>query len=123
MIPLNLTVEEGRSTQFKCDLAANPPFYYYKYAIKANPPILIENTKNEYPWEVYAINMSSTRIIPNFLAKSDDPFNVSNITRVEFHNVLVCCQGYQSGKWLGNDQNATTALSVMSCYHVDVQCK
>ena len=121
------TVEEGTSTQFKCDSAANPPFYYYKYATKTNPPFLIENAKEEHPWQVYAINASDSanvQTIPSFLAKSDDPFDVSNITRVEFNNVLVCCQGFQSETdWIGNDQNATVRLSVMNCSRVNVQCK
>ena len=134
MILYTLTVEEGKSTQFKCDSAANPPFYYYKYATKTNPPILIENTKDQFPWQVYAVDAfdsANIRTMPTFLARSDYPFNVSSITRVEFNNVLVCCQGecqgYQRSNqsetdWIGNDQNATVP-SIMNCYRVNVQCK
>ena len=128
MIVYNHTVQEGKSTKFECDSAAIPPFYYYKYATKkANAIINIADTKDELPWPVYAINATGSsaylQIIPNFLASGrNESLNVSNITREEFNNVLVCCQGYQSGKWLGNDRNVTS-LSVMKCYHVNVQCK
>ena len=127
MAVYNHTVEEGKSTQFECDSNAISPFYYYKYIPEnINPQIVIADTLEDLPWAVYAINASSSpanlRVIPSSLAKSEHPLNITNIT-VDFNNVLVCCQGYQSrGKWLKNDQNVTS-LSVMTCYRVNVQCK
>ena len=125
----NRTVEKGRSTQFECDSTATPPFYYYKYIPNnINPPIVIADTLEEWPWAVYAINASSypanlrVIVIPSFLAKSEQPLNITNIS-VDFNNVLVCCQGYQSGKWLKNADQNVTSLSVMTCYRVNVQCK
>ena len=130
MIVYNRTVEEGKSTQLECDSSATPPFYYYKYIPKnISPRIIVGETRgNELPWAVYAVNASNSpanlRVIPSFLAIREHPLNITNIT-VEFNNVLVCCQGYESGKRLGNDQNATSLsmLSIMTCYRLDVQCK
>ena len=129
MIVYNRTVEEGKSTQLECDSSATPPFYYYKYIPKnINPRIIVAETRKEWPWAVYAVNASNSpanlRVIPSFLALREHPLNITNIT-VEFNNVLVCCQGYESGKRLGNDQNATSLsmLSIMTCYRLDVQCK
>ena len=122
----NHTVKEGRSIQFECDSNATSPFYYYKYIAKnINPQIDLAKTSDDLPWAVYAINVSNSpanlRVIPTFLGKSEHPLNITNIT-VEFNNILVCCQRYQGGKWLNNDQNVTSP-SVTICYHVDVQCK
>ena len=122
----NHTVEEGKSMQFECDLNTTSPFYYHKFIPKnINPQIYLADTSDQWPWAVYAINVSNSpanlRVIPSFLAKSEQPLNIPNIS-VDFNNALVCCQGYQSGKWLANDQNITS-LSVMTCYRVDVHCK
>ena len=121
------TVEEGQSTQFKCDSNATSPFYYYKYVVKdMSPLIMAAATQGELPWAVYAINAStsSVNIQPSFLTRSDHPFYVTNITITEFNNALVCCQGYQNASrgWLKNDQSVTS-LSVMICYRVNIQCK
>ena len=114
--------------QFECDSQAKAPFYYYKFVMEnINPPISISETRDEFPWSVYDINSSASdcssnlRTTPSFLARSEHPLNVSNIT-VEFNNVLVCCLGYQSENWQENDQNVTV-LSVRSCYRINVQCK
>ena len=116
-------VEEGRSAKFECDSVAKPPFYYYMYNAKnIHPPKNLIKEREQWPWSVYAINASSSPsnlwVIPTSLAKSDQPLKIPNIT-VDFHNALICCQGFQSGKWLGN----TTVLSVIRCYRVNVQCK
>ena len=120
----NHTVEEGRSTQFECNSNTTSPFYYYKFIPKnINLQIYLGNTSDQFPWAVYAINVSNSpanlRVIPSFLAQSEQPLSIPNIS-VDFNNVLVCCQGYQSGKWLANYQNATL---VMTCHYVEVQCK
>ena len=117
------TVEEGKSMQFACDRNAVSPFYYYRYHSKnMNPPIIIAETQEEWPWQVYAINMSNSpsnlRIFPSFLARSDQPWQINNFT-VEFNNNIICCQGY-TGLW--NNQNISLP-SVMICYSVNVQCK
>ena len=121
----NRTVEEGRSMQFECDSTATSPFYYYKYIPNNIKPIVIAE-REEWPWAVYAINASSSpdnlRVLPSFLTKSEHPLNITNIS-VDFNNVLICCQGYQSGKWLKNSDQNVTSLSVMTCYRVNVQCK
>ena len=115
------TVEEGKSMQFECDSNTTSPFCYYKFIPKnINPQIYLADTLDQWPWAVYAINVSNSpanlRVIPSFLAKSEQPLNITNIS-VDFNNILVCCQRYQSGKWLASDQN------ILTCYHVDVQCK
>ena len=122
----NRTVEEGKSMQFECDSNTTSLFYYYKFIPQnINPQIDLPKTLDQWPSAVYATNVSNSppnlRVIPSFLAKGEHPLNITNIS-VDFNNVLVCCLGYQSGKWLTNDQNITS-LSVMTCYHVDVQCK
>ena len=116
-------VEEGKSTQFECDSTATSPFYYYKYiAVKNITPII---SQGNWPWAVYAINssQSSVTVRPSFLARSEHPLKITNVT-VEFNNVLVCCQGDQIGgsTWVENDQNVTSP-SVMICYRVNVLCK
>ena len=120
----NHAVEEGKSTQFECDSNTTSPFYYYKF-IPQNINQQIYLVSDQWPWAMYAMTVSNSppnlRVIPSFLAKSEQPLNITNIS-MDFSNVLVCCQGYQSGKWLANDQNITS-LSVITCYHVDVQCK
>ena len=128
------TVEEGKSTKFECNSLAKAPFYYYKYTMEnINPIPDISKTLDEYPLLVYAINSSSydcisnLRTIPGFLERAQHSLNVSNIT-VEFNNVLICCQGYQSekcgDKWHGNCNNQNVSeLSVMSCHRVNVLCK
>ena len=121
------TVEEGKSTQFQCDSNTTSPFYYYyKFIPKnINPQINLADTLDQWPWAVYSINVSNSpanlRVMPSFLARSEQPLNIPNIS-VDFNNVLVCCQGFQNEKWLTNDQNITS-LSAMTCYHVDVHCK
>ena len=122
----NHTVKEGKSTQFECDSNATFPFYYYKFIPKnINPQIYLADTSEEWPWAVYAIYVSNSpanlRVIPSFLGRHEQPLNIPNIS-VDFNNILVCCQGYQNGKWFANDQNITS-LSVMICYHVNVLCK
>ena len=124
MTVYNHTVEEGKSMQLECDSNTTSPFYYYKFIPKnINPQIDLAKTLDQWPWAVYTINVSNSaanlRVIPSFLGKSEQPLNIPNIS-VNFNNVLVCCQG--SGKCYANDQNITS-LSVMTCYHVDVQCK
>ena len=129
VVIFNYTVEEGKSIQFKCDSQAKAPFYYYKFIMEnINPPIRISDTRDEFPWSVYDINSSdcssNLRNTPSFLAISEHPLNVSDIT-MEFNNVLVCCQGYQTNQsenWQENDQNIMV-LSVMRCYRINVQCK
>ena len=66
----NHTVQEGKSTKFDCDSAATPPFYYYKYATKKANPINIAETKDEFPWPVYAINASDSSTYPEIIPKN-----------------------------------------------------
>ena len=122
----NRTVEEGKSATFECDLNATSPFYYYRYFSKyIHPPVVVVDTKEEYPWAAYAINASNSltnlQTIPKFVERSEDSLTISNFA-VEFHNNLVCCQGY-SASGRQHDQLMATSLSTMTCYHVNVQCK
>ena len=120
----NSTVQEGKSAKFECDSSATSPFYYYRYFAKnINPPINVVQTKEEYPWSVYAINASNSltnlRTVPKFLARSVRPLTINNLT-VEFHNNIICCQGMNGKK---QNDYMIESLSKMMCYHVNVLCK
>ena len=124
----NSTVQEGKSAKFECDSSATSPFYYYRYFAKnINPPVNVAQTKEQYSWQVYAMNASNSltnlRTIPKFLARSIRPLTINNFT-IEFHNNIICCQGMNRGMNSNEqDDHMVESLSKMICYHVNVQCK
>ena len=113
------TVEKGKSTRFECHDNATPPFYYYRfYSQYIKLPTNVVDSQSEYPWSVYAINASqnspaNVRIIPNILGKREQPLKINNVT-VDYHNNIICCQGH--------DDVTVSSLSMMICYHLNVQC-
>ena len=116
--------------RFECDYNATPPFYYYRfYSQYIKLPTAVEDSQSEYPWSVYAINASqnspaNVRVMPNILGKREQPLKINNFT-VEFNNNIVCCQGRHDDQDITSrdDENVTMlSLSVMICYHLNVQC-
>lgn len=119
----NRTVNEGNSEKFECDPGAASPFYYYRYfSTNIHPRVVIGDTKEEYPWAVYTINacnsLTNLQTIPKFLATSEHPLTINNIT-TEHHNNIICCQGC-SGK---QNDSMVESLSKKICYHMNIQCK
>ena len=126
----NRTVEKGKSMRFECDYNATPPFYYYRfYSQYIKLPTAVEDSQSEYPWSVYAINASqnslaNVRIMPNILGKREQSLKINNFT-VEFDNNIICCQGHDDQDITSRDDGNITvlSLSMMICYHLNVQCK
>ena len=119
------TVEEGKSVQFECDSSATAPFYYYRFYTECIKPPNCLDSLSDYPWAVTAMNTSidspiNRLITPNFLNRSKEPLEISNVT-VEFHNNIICCQGHDQMQDT-TAQNESSA-SMMMCYKINVRCK
>ena len=115
-----LVVEEGKSIQIECDSNVEPPFYYYRfYSQIIHPPVANDN----HPWWVSVVDIfnSPTNLQTNtvLFGRSEQPLKIGNFT-VEFDNNMICCDGTDTRQI--SDENTST-LSVMICYHIDVQCK